>query len=85
MSVLALYGQGVVNHLSQRKAGNNMKKGDYIYTPRFCTVEIEKVFRNQENAYKAGYNEPTHYKNPEYGILGKNIGINQMIFAAFRK
>lgn len=62
-----------------------MKKGDNIYTPRFCDVEIKKVFKNELNAQKAGFTEPTHYKNPEYGILGKNIGINQMIFAAFRK
>lgn len=62
-----------------------MKKGDNIYTPRFCTVQIEKVFRDKENAQKSGFTEPTYYNDPEYGILGKNIGINQMIFAAFKK
>lgn len=62
-----------------------MKKGDYIYTPRFCNVKIEKVFKNEENARKCGYNEPTYYKDFEYGILGKNTGINEMIFAAFKK
>lgn len=62
-----------------------MKKGDYVYTPRFCSVKIEKVFKTEENALKAGYNEPTHYKNYEYGILGKHTGINQMLFAGYRK
>lgn len=62
-----------------------MKKGNYIYTPRFLRVRIEKVFRCEENARKAGYNEPTHYNDPAYGILGKSVGINQMIFAAYKK
>ncbi len=62
-----------------------MKKGDYIYTPRFCNVEIKKVFMSEENARKDGFVEPTYYKNSEYGVLGKNIGINRMVFAAFKK
>lgn len=62
-----------------------MKKGEYIFTPRFCTVKIEKVFRTQENALKAGYTEPTHYLNYEFGILGKSIGKNRMVFAGYKK
>jgi len=63
-----------------------MKIGDYIYTPRFCTVRIEEIFENRTDARKAGFTEPTHYdKNAEYDIAGKNIGINRMIFAAIRK
>lgn len=62
-----------------------MKKGDWVYTPRFCSVMLEEVFYSQSEAIKAGYNEPTHYKDTEYGILGKSIGKNQMVFAAFKK
>lgn len=62
-----------------------MKKGQYIYTPRFCTVRIEKVFQSRENAVKAGYTEPTHYTDALYGICGKHTGANQMIFAAYKK
>lgn len=62
-----------------------MKKGDYVYTPRFCTVRLEKVFRSEENARKAGYIETTHYQDPKYGILGKSIGLNRMVFAGYRK
>lgn len=62
-----------------------MKKGDYVDTPRFCKVEIEKVFRTEENARKSGYTEPTYYKDWQYGVLGKSIGINHMIFAGFKK
>ena len=62
-----------------------MKKGDYIVTPRFCTVKIEKVCKSRNTAYKQGFIEPTHYENFEYDILGKHIGINRMIFAAVKK
>lgn len=62
-----------------------MKKGEMVYTPRFEKVEIEKVFRCEENARKAGFNEPTHYKNDEYGILGKNLNRYEIIFAAYKK
>ena len=62
-----------------------MKKGDYIYTPRFCTVKIEKVFQCEANARRAGYTEPTHYIDGMYGILGKSTGINRMSFAAYKK
>jgi len=61
-----------------------MKAGDYIYTPRFCTCKIEKVFDNKREAYAEGYTEPTHYEG-EYDILGKHTGINRMIFSAVKK
>lgn len=64
-----------------------MKKGDYVRTPRFCTVKIEKVFRNKENAYKAGFKEPTHYthkNNDGYDVLGRQIDMYHMEFAAVK-
>lgn len=62
-----------------------MNKGDMIYTPRFCTVEIKEVFESRIEAVEAGYNEPTHFQNGKYGILGKMTGINRMEFAGFKK
>ena len=62
-----------------------IKKGDYVLTPRFCTVKIDKVFKSRENAAKAGYTEPTHFQDYDFGVVGKSIGINRMTFAAFRK
>lgn len=62
-----------------------MKKGDYVMTPRFCTVEIKKVFRSRNAARMQAFVEPTHYVSAEYDILGKHIGLNRMIFAAVIK
>jgi hypothetical protein len=62
-----------------------MKKGEWIETPRFCKVKIKKVFRSNERANKEGYTEPTHYRNNEYYIRGKSIGNNRMIFAAIKR
>lgn len=62
-----------------------IKKGDYIMTPRFCSVEIKKVFKSRDAARKQGYTEPTHYESYDYDILGKHTGPNMMIFAAIRK
>jgi hypothetical protein len=62
-----------------------IKKGDYVYTPRFCSVEIKKVFRSRNTAGKQGFVEPTHYTSSEYDILGKHTGTNMMIFAAVKK
>ncbi|MCF2619983.1 hypothetical protein [Candidatus Pseudoscillospira sp. SGI.172] len=62
-----------------------MKKGEYVYTPRFCSVMIEKVFRSLETAVKYGFVEPTYYNNPEYSVFGKHIGKDTMIFAAVKK
>lgn len=63
----------------------SIKSGDYIDTPRFLKVKIQKVFQNENNARKQGYHETTHYKNDAYGIYGKHTGKDQMQFAAFRK
>lgn len=62
-----------------------LKKGDIVYSPRFCHLEIQKVFQSEAAARKAGFNEQTDYKDRDYGILGKSIGMNRMIFAAYRK
>ena len=62
-----------------------MKKGDYVRTPRFLNVRIEKVFKSEDNARKAGFTEPTHYNDPVYGIYGKVVSQYEMIFAAFKK
>lgn len=61
-----------------------MKKGDLVYTPRFCTCQIQKVFTSRENAYKQGYTEPTHYDKDGYTVYGKHTGINRMIFAGIK-
>jgi hypothetical protein len=62
-----------------------MKKGEYVETPRFLKVKIEKVFRSNERALKEGYTEPTHYMNSEFHIRGKHIGENRMVFAVIKK
>ncbi len=62
-----------------------MKKGDYIRTPRFCTVQIAKTCRSLASARKQGFVEPTHYKDTMYEVYGKNIGTNRMIFAGVKK
>lgn len=62
-----------------------MKKGDWVETPRFLKVKIEKVFRSNERACKEGYTEPTHYRDNDYYIRGKHIGPNRMIFAAIKR
>lgn len=62
-----------------------MKKGDYVMTPRFCTVKIEDVYENKDVCRMNGYTEPTHYRNEVYGILGKSVGVNRMVFAAYKK
>ncbi len=61
-----------------------LKKGSRVYTPRFCTVIIKEVFDTEQKAKEAGFQEPTFYEDPEYGIRGKSIDINRMEFAAFR-
>jgi hypothetical protein len=64
---------------------DKINKGDRVETPRFCTVRIQKVFRSESNARKQKFIEPTHYENDRYGILGKHVGPNLMIFAAYVK
>ena len=61
-----------------------MKAGDYVYTPRFCTCKIEKVFDSKKEARAEGYTEPTHYRG-EYEIMGKVTSLNHMNFAAIQK
>lgn len=65
-----------------------MKKGNWVQTPRFLGVRIEKVFREKDTAIRAGFTEPTYYCGPEsdrYGILGKSLDMYHMVFAAYRK
>ena len=72
-----------------------MKVGDSIYTPRFCTVKIAAVYEDRAQAYTDGFNEPSHYKDTDYDILGKPTGyfspesglcgVCSMIFAAVKK
>ena len=62
-----------------------IKKGDFVDTPRFCKVEIEKVFTSRETAARQGFREPTHYQGSGYEILGKHTDSNHMIFAAVKR
>ena len=62
-----------------------MKKGDRVYTPRFCTVEIKEVYSSKREAREAGFTEPTHYDGDGYGIAGKSLDMYHMIFAAYEK
>lgn len=64
-----------------------MKKGDTVYTPRFCSVQIEKVFRSKKTAFKAKFTEPTYYKDPDglYDVYGKSLDVHHMQFAAVKK
>lgn len=59
-----------------------IKQGDYVKTPRFLNVRIEKVFNNEAEARKEGYKEASHYEDERYKIEGKHIGENRMLFAA---
>ena len=61
-----------------------MKAGDKVYTPRFCTVQIEKVYDSRREAYKNGYTEPTYYENENYGVMGKSIDLYHMEFAGYK-
>ena len=62
-----------------------MKIGEWIDTPRFCKVKIEEVYEDNSKALENGFTEPTHYRDEEYHVRGKNIGINRMIFAAIKR
>jgi hypothetical protein len=71
---------------NKREGLLDMKKGDYVYTPRFCTCEIAEIYDDREAARRDGYTEPTHYKkDADYDVLGKNTSVNYMIFAAVKK
>ena len=56
--------------------------GDYVETPRFLRCRISEVFDTHDEAFAAGFNEPTHYRGA-FQVRGKFIGMNRMIFAAF--
>ena len=56
--------------------------GDYVRTPRFLTVKIKKVYPSTEEMYCTGFEEPTHFRDDDYEVCGKTIGLNQMEFAA---
>lgn len=62
----------------------HMKAGDRVYTPRFCTVMIGKVFGSAQEARAAGYREPTHYSG-EYVVVGKSLDMYHMEFAAYKR
>ncbi|BAL84665.1 hypothetical protein SELR_pSRC400140 (plasmid) [Selenomonas ruminantium subsp. lactilytica TAM6421] len=61
-----------------------MNIGDKVFTPRFCTVKIEKVFDNYHDANNDGYNVPTYY-NGECYVFGKTVDLHHMVFAAVEK
>lgn len=61
-----------------------MKKGDRVYTPRFCNVTIKEVFESESEARENGYTEPTYYKG-DYVVLGKSIDMYHMVFAAAKR
>lgn len=70
-----------------------IKAGDKVRTPRFLSVNIEKVFKKPNDSSKIqyavareeGYTEPTHYDDGRYDIFGKHTGFNTMVFAAIEK
>lgn len=62
-----------------------MKVNERIYTPRFCTVTVEKIFESKKEARREGYIEPTHYSENGFTILGKSIGFNRMVFAGVKE
>lgn len=47
-----------------------MKIGDYVSTPRFCTVKINAIFADENEARKCGYTEPTYYSGNDYSMAG---------------
>ena len=62
-----------------------MKKGDRVYTPRFCSVAIEEVFESRQEAAEHGYTEPTHYHKDGYTVLGWFYKPNYALFAAVKE
>lgn len=59
--------------------------GDYVDTPRFCHVQLERVYRDEAEMRRDGYTELTDYRNSEYVVCGKSVGLNRMTFAAALK
>lgn len=62
-----------------------MKVNERIYTPRFCTVTVEKIFESRKEAQQEGYTEPTYYNENGFTIFGKSIGFNRMVFAGVKE
>ena len=62
-----------------------MKPGDWIYTTRFGNIQIGDVYANYHECYRRGYNVPTYYRDDVWGVIGKTIATNTIIFAAYRK
>lgn len=62
-----------------------MKDGDRVYTPRFCTVIIERVFNNPMEAQKEGFTEPTHFHKNGWTVFGKSLDMYHMEFAGCRE
>lgn len=56
------------------------KINDYVHTPRFLTVRIDRVFRSYEDMVKAGFTEPTHFRG-DFKVNGKSIDMYTMVFA----
>ena len=42
-----------------------------IRTPRFGEVKISKIFKSKDEAFRAGYIEPTHCR--EHDVYGKAV------------
>lgn len=60
-----------------------MKIGDYVRTPRFCTVRISEIYTSKKAAIEAGFTEPTYYRDASgVEVLGKSVDLNRMVFAA---
>jgi len=55
-----------------------MKKGDWINTPRFCGVEILKVFRSKKTAFKAAvyYALSRHSRTSEQDFCGVYVYVS---------
>ncbi len=62
-----------------------MEVNDRIRTPRFSTVRISEVFETRQEAWDAGYTEPTGYKDGHYEVLGKSLDMYRMRFAACKR
>lgn len=62
-----------------------MKIGDYVETPRFLMVKISEVYESPLAAWEDGYRESAHYNEGLYGVFGKSVGENKMVFAAVKR
>jgi hypothetical protein len=67
--------------ISESDAAKCPEIGDWVDTPRFLRVRVQAIFTEIEDAYAAGYTEPTHFDGA-YKILGKTYRPNYMRFAA---